>query len=71
MKPSNYNYLKRMWTRTLCKKKWGCSQIIIMPIKYAILFFALPFLVSVSDYLQNNTKIKIALKQLIWHRNTI
>lgn len=43
MKPSNYNYLKRMWTRELCKRNWGCSRIFITPFKYIFLFISFPF----------------------------
>ena len=41
MRPSNYNYLKRMWTRSYCNRKRGIiSYILLFPFKLIILISA-------------------------------
>lgn len=41
MRPSNYNYLKRMWTRSYCNRKRGIiSYILLFPFKLIILIMA-------------------------------
>ena len=40
MRPSNYNYLKRMWTREYCKNGGCLTNIILFPFK----IIAYPFL---------------------------
>lgn len=32
-----------MWTRELCKRKWGCSRIFITPFKYILIVISFPF----------------------------
>lgn len=47
MKPSNYNYLKRMWTREACKRGCCLTSIVVLPFKF-IWIILKPFLIIIA-----------------------